>query len=82
MSKNTLKIKNVKLEENSELEIFNALKETLKVNFNSTKLQKKFISLLPSYLSFSYSPSLVCNSFLKKNKFFLKEKSSNNQGKN
>ena len=73
LSKRVIKKKNIILEENSGDEILEAIKEILKKRSKITKLQRKFVSLLPRSLSFSYSPSLVCNSFLQKNSFFFKK---------
>ena len=55
LSKSTLKSKSVKLEENSELEIFNALKETFKVNLNSTKLQKIYLFITKFFIFFLFT---------------------------
>lgn len=70
----TLREKEIVLYENDEEEILEAVKETLKINDNSliSNSQEKFRDMLSDEITFKHSPSLVCNSFLKKNSFLIK----------
>lgn len=69
----TLKEKEIVLHENDEYEILDAVKETLEINNNSliSNSQEKLRKIFSDEITFKYSRSLVCNSFLKKNSFLI-----------
>ena len=71
----TLSDKEVILHENNEEEILCATKETLAItDYNHTSdLQKMFREIFPDKVTFKYSPSLVCNTFLKKNSYLVNQ---------